>query len=424
MIGSTTSARAAALPLPWQRRSRRAWHVLTALRVSARHVSAWRVSALCVTALGATALPGALRAQQPRAHISGSIETGAAAIEQPLVRRGAAFYVAPRAQLTAHDFAIGGTAVLATGMPTWRSLLGTGFVRTPSIGNVRIVGSGQLLKTSGLAHTVHGDVGAEWHAGTGAGVLLLRARTGQLRYAGTWWRDMDAGASAMHTRGSLSLVLDATWSSAFRPTALQEQLGAATGGGTSFRARTLDLTPRMIWERSRLRADASLALRAAEGVVRGTRVGPQLSFTWQTARGISLFVGGVQRLPDVRAGIPSGRSALLGLRVEARRVLVRPRAVAASAPTLRIEKGILLLDTGTGQHASRAALRGDFTAWSPRTCRVRAAHLFDCGTAPVAGAWRVSIRVNDGAWLQPGNLPAAADDFGSVDGVLLTGGKP
>jgi len=373
--------------------------------------------------VGMTMLPAAMLAQQPRARVSGSIETGAAAIEQPLMRGGAAFYIAPTAQLTAHDFSIGGSAVMATGTPTWRSLLSTGFVRSPAIGNLRLIGSGQLLATSGLARTVHGDLGAEWRAGSGATTVVLRARAGQMRYASTWWRDMDAGASAIHTRGTLALVLDATFSSARRPTAIQEQLGAATGSGTSFRAQTLDLTPRMIWERSQLRADASVALRAAEGAVRGTRVAPQLSFTWQTARGVSLFVGVAQRLPDLRAGIPSGRSALLGMRLEGRRALARPRTVATNAATLRIANGLLLLDPGILQ-AKSAELRGDFTEWAPRHCRVRAARLFECGAAPVAGSWRVSIRVNDGAWMQPGNLPPAEDGFGSVDGVLLTGGKP
>lgn len=403
MIRATTTALASTMQDRRPRRSRSAWRVLCTL--------------------GATMLPAALFAQQPRARISGSIETGAAAIEQPLMRSGAAFYLAPAAQLTAHDFSVGGTAVLATGTPTWHSLLGTGFVRSPSIGNVRLIGSGQLLKTSGLAHTMHGDLGAEWRAGSGATTVLLRARAGQMRYANTWWRDMDAGASAIHTRGSLSMVLDAAFSSALRPTALQEQLGAMTGTGTSFRAQTLDLTPRMIWERSRLRADASIALRAAEGAVRGTRVAPQLSFTWETTRGVSLFVGGAQRLPDVRTGIPSGRSVLLGMRVDARRTLARPRTVTTNAPTLHVENGMLLLNPGAVQ-ATSAALRGDFTEWTPRLCRARATRLFDCGAAPGAGTWRVSIRVNDGAWIQPGNLPGAADDFGSVDGVLLTGGKP
>jgi len=399
----TTSARLSAMG------DRRSWWSRSAARV--------------LYVLGATMLPAALLAQQPRARISGSIETGAAAIEQPLMRGGAAFYVAPAAQLTAHDFSIGANAVLATGTPTWRSLLSTGFVRSPSIGNVRLVGSGQLLTTSGLANTVHGDLGAEWRAGTGATTVVLRARAGQMRYANTWWRDRDIGASAVHTRGSLALVLDAIFSNALRPTAIQEQLGTIVGTGNSFRAQTLDLTPRMIWERSRLRADASVALRVAEGAVRGTRVAPQLSFTWQSTRGVSLFIGGAQRLPDVRAGVPSGRSALFGMRMEGRRALARPRTVVTNAATLRIEKGLLLLDPGTLQ-AKRAELRGDFTEWTARRCRMRAARLFECGTAPGAGTWRVSIRVNDGAWMQPGNLPAAADDFGSVDGVLLTGGKP
>lgn len=363
-----------------------------------------------------------LSAQQPRARISGSIETGAAAIEQPLMRGGAALYVAPSAELATHGFSLGGTAVVATGTPTWRSLLSTGFVQSPAIGNVRVIGTGLLLKTSALTRTVHSDLGAEWHAGTGATTILLRARAGQLLYANAWWRDMDGSASLIHTRGTLSMVLDATASSARRPTAILEQLGAATDSGTAFRAQTLDLTPRMIWERSRLRADASVALRVAEGAVRGTRVAPQLSFTWQTTRGVSLFIGAAQRLPDARTSMPSGRTALLGMRMEGRRPFARPRSMATNAATLRIDKGLLLLDPGAVQ-ATSAELRADFTEWAPRRCQALTAQLFDCGAAPGAGTWRVSIRVNDGAWIPPANLPAAADDFGAVDGVLLTGGK-
>jgi hypothetical protein len=371
----------------------------------------------------ATLLPHATRAQQPRARITGSIETGAAAVEQPLVRSGAAFYLAPGAQLSARDFTIGGDAVFATGTPVWQSFLGNGFIRSPAVKNIRILGSGQVLKTSGLLPTVHGDIGAEWRRGNASTSGVVRARAGRLSYGDALWSDMDIGASAIRTHGAMVFAVEGLYSNARRPAALREQLGVSFGAGDDFSAQTLDFTPRMIWERGRLRTDASVALRVVERGVDGTRAGPQLSFTFATARGISLFVGGAQRLPDVRAGIPSGRSALLGLRVGGTRLVTRPVAPGKAGPSLHIVNGALILDAGITAIA-RASLRGDFTEWQSRECAVFDRHRFHCGQAPRAGTWRVAVRLNNGAWQQPSNLAPAADDFGSVDGVLLTGGKP
>lgn len=360
---------------------------------------------------------------QARAKISGSVETGAAAIEQPLVRGGAAFYLAPGAQLTARDVTIGGDAVFAAGTPVWKSFLGSGYIRSPALRGMRLIGTGQLLKTTGLLPTLHGDLGAEWRGGTAATSVLARARAGQLRYNSSLWRDMDLGATVAHSHGAMVLAVDAVLTDARRPAALQEQLGVAPGPDATFGAQTLDLTPRMIWERGRLRTDASLALRAVERGVRGTRAGPQLAFTFATSRGFSVFIGAAQRLPDIRAGVPSGRSALVGVRMSGARLVTRPTSQRAGSPSLRIVNGVLVLDAGIS-NVDRASLRGDFTDWQPRLCSVRDKHSFSCGIAPRAGTWRVAVRLNDGAWQQPANLAAAADDFGSVEGLLLTGGKP
>ena len=368
-------------------------------------------------------LASAALAQSRPARVTGAIETGAAAVEQPLVRSGAAFYLSPSAQLTARDLTIGGDAVFAAGTPVWQSFLGNGYVRTPAARNFRIIGSGQLLKTSGLLSTWHGDAGVEWRKASAVNSAALGARVGRLRYGGAMWRDMDATASATHRHGAMLLALESQLTDGVRPNSLQERLGVVSGIGDTFTVRTLDFTPRMIWERGRLRTDASVAMRALQQGVRGTRVGPQLSFTFSTSRGISLFVGGTQRLPDVRSGIPSGRSVLLGLRVGGVRLLGRPDVARNVGPTLTVVGGMLILDPGMTPVA-QVALRGDFTEWKPRDCRPRDAHSFLCGNAPPAGTWRVSVRLNDGAWQQPGNLAAAADDFGSVDGVLMTGGKP
>lgn len=374
-----------------------------------------------VAALGL--LCGTVTAQAQRARVSGSIETGAAAIEQPLVRSGAAFYIAPAAQLRVRDFTVGGDAVFATGTPIWQSFLGNGFLRTPAVGNVRLIGSGQVLKTSGITHTLHVDVGAEWRGGSAATTGAFRARSGQMRFGGNWYRDNDLGASLTHAHGAMLLSIDGSFSTARRPTSLRDQLGVTASTEGTFTGRALDLTPRMIWERGRLRADASVALRAVQLGASGTRVGPQLAFTLQAARGVSLFVGGVQRLPDVRSGIPAGRTALLGARVEGRRLLQGLKAPAPTGPVLNLSGTQLLIDVGT-ESAERVSLRGDFTEWKERSCARRGPRRFDCGAAPPAGTWRVAIRLDDGRWRQPGNLAPAADDFGSVEGVLMTGGKP
>ncbi len=381
-----------------------------------------RIVRLQVLAVIATLSAGELSAQS-RARVSGSLETGAAAIEQPLVRSGAAFYVSPGAQLTAHDMTIGSDAVFAAGSPVWKSFLGSGYIRSPAFRNVRLTGSGQLLKTTGLLPTLHGDLGAEWRGGSNATTIVARGRAGQLRYADAGWRDLELGVSAVHSRGSLLFATDATLSDARRPDALRRQLGFATAPEATLGVQTLDITPRMIWERGRLRTDASLALRMVERGVSGTRVGPQLSFTFQTARGISLFVGGAQRLPDARAGIPSGRTALLGMRLSGAQLLRRPVPARRSGPSLMIVNGVLMLDAGNAS-AERASLRGDFTEWQSRECRPSGRQRFACGAAPRAGTWRVAVRLNDGPWQQPGNLASAADDFGSIDGLLMTGGKP
>ncbi len=384
-----------------------------------RAIGIVRLQALAVIA---TLAAGALTAQ-PRARVSGSVETGAAAIEQPLVRSGAAYYLSPGAQLTAHDITVGGDAVFAAGAPVWKSFLGSGYIRSPAFRNVRLTGSGQLLKTTGLLPTLHGDLGAEWRGGSNATTLVTRARVGQLRYADENWRDLEFAVSAVHGRGSMLFAADAVLADARRPDALRQQLGFASATDAASGVQTLDVTPRMIWERGRLRADASLALRMVERGVTGTRVGPQLSFTVQTARGFSLFVGGAQRLPDARAGIPSGRTALLGMRLSGAQLLRRPVPVRRSGPSLMIVNGVLMLEAENSS-TERASLRGDFTEWQARECRPNGRRRFACGAAPRAGTWRVAVRLNDGPWQQPGNLASAADDFGSVDGVLMTGGKP
>jgi hypothetical protein len=374
------------------------------------------------------ALPAVLIASFPayaqsRARITGAIETGAAVLEQPLVRSGAAFYVAPSAGLHVRDLLVGADAVLATGTPIWQSFLGSGYVRSPALRNVRLTGNAQVLRTSGLINTWHGDVGAEWRLNSPTNTLQLRGRTGQLRFNGTNWRDADLAISATHMHGAMVLAMDAAFADARRPGSMQAQLGVGRTLDDTFDAQTLDIAPRMIWERGRIRTDASLALRAIQRGMHGDRVGAQLSLTFTTRAGLALFLGGVQRLPDLRAGIPAGKTALLGVRVSAARLVRASRTQPIAGPSLSVVNGRLVI-TVAGASASRAYLRGDFTDWQIRDCQPRGGSSFECGAAPPAGTWRVAVRLNDGNWQQPTNLAATRDDFGAVEGVLMTGGKP
>jgi hypothetical protein len=375
------------------------------------------------TLAAALAASAVVHAQQKPVRVSAAIESGAAVLEQPLVRSGAVYYLAPSAALQLRDLQLGSDAVFATGTPIWQSFLGSAWVRSPALFNVRLVSSAQVLRTSGLINTWHADVGGEWRLASATTTLVTRGRYGRLRFLDTWWTDSDVGATLTHTHGAMVLALDAAVADARRPSLLEEQLGIQTNTFDSFAAQTVDLTPRMIWERGRLRTDASLSIRTVQRGIAGEQIGGQLALTFAARTGLSLFLGAVQRLPDIRTGIPSGRTALLGLRLTGARLLHVQTPQRAPGPTLEVIGGALLL-TVDGSGATRASLRGDFTDWQVRDCEPASTRQFRCGSAPAAGTWRVAVRLDDGAWRQPVNLAAASDDFGSVDGVLMTGGKP
>jgi hypothetical protein len=73
--------------------------------------------------------------------------------------------------------------------------------------------------------------------------------------------------------------------------------------------------------------------------------------------------------------------------------------------------------------ASRVALRGDLTAWRETPLeRDGDAWLLPAAALalPLApGTYRVSVRLDDGPWRPPANLPAVDDDFASRVGLLV-----
>lgn len=69
--------------------------------------------------------------------------------------------------------------------------------------------------------------------------------------------------------------------------------------------------------------------------------------------------------------------------------------------------------------AKTMEVMGDFTAWAP-VAMVRASPgLWRVRVALAQGSHRIEVRADSGAWTPPPGLPAAADDFGSMVGILV-----
>ena len=79
--------------------------------------------------------------------------------------------------------------------------------------------------------------------------------------------------------------------------------------------------------------------------------------------------------------------------------------------------GVLRLVVTGAQHAQRVELAATFTGWEP-VALLREGDQWRLDRPITSGTHRVLLRIDGGPWLVPGNLPAAADDFGGSVGLL------
>jgi hypothetical protein len=189
-------------------------------------------------------------------------------------------------------------------------------------------------------------------------------------------------------------------------------------GGTRA-ARVVDVAPTLRWlPWRRVALDAAVTTRVV-GARGGVRAAPQGALEVVVDDGVTLVLAAGEQLADPRLMLARVRWTSLGVRLawRSRVATARPVRRASDAPTVAIEGGTIVV--GVPVTAGTVALRGDFTGWEPRACTRIAPARASCGAAPPAGAHRVALRLDDGPWRAPANLPVATDDFGAEDGDWL-----
>jgi hypothetical protein len=166
------------------------------------------------------------------------------------------------------------------------------------------------------------------------------------------------------------------------------------------------------------------------GAVAGIRAGidgPTSADGWATAEGVawmtpySAIVAGIGRtLEDAVRGTPRTRFVSLAIRFAARPQpsLGKPRArvagiVVVAEPSSDGRQRIEV----RGATGERVELMGDFTSWNPVTLE-REGAVWRTEWLVSAGLHRIALRIDNGAWIAPANLPRATDDLGGVVGLI------
>jgi hypothetical protein len=266
--------------------------------------------------------------------------------------------------------------------------------------------------------------------------------------AGAWWRVGAAGRAAVTATGATARVqergLVAAGLNAFGPARVR------TGDVVASFARAAGRVELGAWAGARAYAPGTLRalppdaddprLPGAPLRLRGIAAASATAWLWPVA-GVTASAGALPNDP-VR-GLPAARHLSLALRVRpgaARRVgsAVGPASGAAVAgPSLAVDGDGPAPNgsagggsAGTGAPparvlrvdapgARRVWLRADATAWRA----VELARDPEGGWAaalPLAsGTHRVLVRVDDGPWRAPANLPAVDDDLGGRVGLLV-----
>jgi hypothetical protein len=134
----------------------------------------------------------------------------------------------------------------------------------------------------------------------------------------------------------------------------------------------------------------------------------------------AVVVGAGRTLEDAVRGVPSTTFFSLAVRIAARpeRTLNdRRRSVTGVVVSVRaMADGRHRIEV-RGATGARVEVMGDFTNWNP----ILLDHDGDAWHTDRAlspGLHRIALRVDDGAWIAPANLPHVTDDLGGVVGLI------
>jgi hypothetical protein len=282
---------------------------------------------------------------------------------------------------------------------------------------------------------------------------LDRRTDGRFSLGGWLSRGSLVGSTAVH--GSTERV--AGWASTLQTRHYVDTLGVDTltrnpitrdreatsgdSGSTGGLRRFTDVDVRMTWSRGRASIAGAAGMRLldwASGDHRvttlpGSRAWATLDATVSVGRHVAV-VGGIGSGPAgngatatlVALSQPPGvrtRYATLGVRLSPT-VFGRPGlppVVRPAATTFAVRP------VGPGKYAVRVRvpaaraveLSGELTAWRPVAMKRVDADAWEAVLPAAAGTYRVSIRVDGGAWVAPPGLPAVDDDFGGSAAVVV-----
>lgn len=316
-----------------------------------------------------------------------------------------------------------------------RAGYGAGWLAVPLARGVGVSGTAAMLVGTAAPTAMRWDVGLHqrWRPTSGA-QLAVRVAAGRLartldrddRETGGSDASLDVTVRTPITHGvqaGVELRTIAARRDAVTLDALGFGVDAPVPVGVSRRVTVVDLAPTLRWTPwRRIALDVAVTTRVA-GARGGVRAAPQGALEVAVDDGVTFVLAAGEQLADPRLLLARVRWASLGVRLAWRTTPSPTRPPRPRASDMAQEGAIAIVDDSivvTVPVTARAvALRGDFTDWAVRRCTRTAPARVTCGAAPAAGAHRVAVRMDDGPWRAPTNLPVLRDDFGAEDGDWL-----
>jgi hypothetical protein len=143
---------------------------------------------------------------------------------------------------------------------------------------------------------------------------------------------------------------------------------------------------------------------------------------WVTPR-MAVVAAFGRQLSDLARGTPDTRFAAVALRF-AMHNRARPPTPRRRSPVITQVRLAMLSDSSgqsrlvvAGPEGDHVELAATFTSWEPVRL-VRRGQAWELDREVPSGVHRVVVRIAGGPWLVPSNLPATADDFGGMVGII------
>ncbi|HEY3012696.1 MAG TPA: glycogen-binding domain-containing protein [Gemmatimonadales bacterium] len=289
-------------------------------------------------------------------------------------------------------------------------------------GELALEGAGSTHQDGTTAGEVLGHSRVYWNGSQGG--AWLGGALGQAWNGIEWQADRRAEAGVWIRQADVTITAAAT------PTWLAGDLKFVDAG----------LTASMVRDRLELSAFGGIRNWSQPAGVAGSTWGGGSAAFWFLPN-LALVAAGGSYPTDYAQGLPAGSYISLGLRVASRRLRrdtptpLEPRLpVTARVRPTGVEAGLasptvsgFRVQPGAGRQqvfevraptARRVELIGDFTQWQAVSLTRSQDGTWSVTLTLDPGLHRLNLRVDDAPWGVPPGVPAVADDFGGLVGVL------